>query len=63
MYSKYASYEECFELNGRSKAPYDNLILMYRKRRRKENEIRIFNLATARFVEEGKYHIHLDKII
>lgn len=56
-------YEECVELNCSSKAPYDRLILLYRKKRRKEDEIRILNQAIAFFVEDDKYQIRLDKII
>lgn len=56
-------YEECVQMNCLDKTPYDRLILLYRKKRQKEDEIRILNLAITRFVKENKYQIRLSKIV
>lgn len=56
-------YEECVQMNCLDKTPYDRLILLYRKKRQKEDEIRILNQAIARFIEEHKYQIRLSKIV
>lgn len=56
-------YEECVQMNCLDNTPYDRLILLYRKKRQKENEIRILNLAISLFKEEDKYQIRLDKIV
>lgn len=42
--------------------PYDRLIILYRKKREKENEIRILKLAIETFHKNDKYQIRLSKI-
>ncbi|WP_287467640.1 exonuclease domain-containing protein [Turicibacter sp.] len=55
-------YEHCIALQYKNKEPYDRLILIYRKKRQKENEIRILELSVDRFNSEDKYQIRLNKI-
>lgn len=56
-------YEKCVQMNCLDKIPYDRLILLYRKRRQKENEIRILKLAIYLFKEEDKYQTRLSKLV
>ena len=43
--------------------PYDRLIILYRKKRQEENEIRILKLALELFKDDDKYLIRLNKIL
>ena len=56
-------YEECIQKKCNQNNPYDRLILLYRKKRQKENEIRVLQLAIEMFESEDKYRLRLDKII
>lgn len=55
-------YEQCINYKCDSKEPYDRLILLYRKKRQKENEIRILQLSLELFKTDNKYEIRLNKI-
>lgn len=55
-------YEHCIGFKCDNKEPYDRLILLYRKKRQKENEIRILELSIELFKTEDKYQIRLNKI-
>ncbi|MBP3904154.1 exonuclease domain-containing protein [Turicibacter sp.] len=55
-------YEECVHLKCKDNIPYDRLIILYRKKRQKENEIRILKLAIEIFNKNDKYQIRLSKI-
>lgn len=46
-------YEECLQKKFRNQnIPYDRLIILYRKKRQKENEIRILKLALELFKDD-----------
>ena len=55
-------YEQCVTSQCKNKEPYDRLILLYRKKRQKDDEIRILELGIKVFETEDKYQIRLDKI-
>lgn len=55
-------YEKCIASYCDNKVPYDRLIILYRKKRQKENEIRVLELAIKVFNKEYKYQVRLDKI-
>ena len=56
-------YEQCVTSQYKNKEPYDRLILLYRKKRQKDDEIRILELSIKLFKTEDKYQIRLDKIV
>ena len=56
-------YEECLQKKCNQNIPYDRLIILYRKKRQKENEIRILKLALELFKDDDKYLIRLNKIL
>ena len=69
LYEEFDRWDEAIELYERSiehycenNVPYDRLIILYRKRRQKENEIRVLKLAIKVFNNETKYQIRLNKI-
>lgn len=55
-------YEECVQKKCSKNAPYDRLIILYRKKRQKENEVRVLELAVQMFKTANKYRIRLNKI-
>ena len=55
-------YEQCIASQCKNKEPYDRLILLYRKKRRRNDEIRILELSIKLFKTEDKYQVRLDKI-
>ncbi|WP_195513369.1 3'-5' exonuclease [Turicibacter sanguinis] len=55
-------YEQCINRKCDSNEPYDRLILLYRKKHQKENEISVLKLAINTFKSDDKYQIRLDKI-
>lgn len=55
-------YEECVHLKCDNNIPYDRLIIIYRKKRQKENEIRILKVAIQTFKEDDKYRVRLEKL-
>ncbi len=55
-------YEQCISSQCDIKEPYDRLILLYRKKRQKENEVRVLEVAIQLFPYEDKYQIRLEKI-
>lgn len=55
-------YEQCVTSQYKDKKPYDRLIILYRKKRQKENEIRVLELAVKMFKFDEKYQIRLEKI-
>lgn len=55
-------YEQCIFFQCKTKEPYDRLILLYRKKRQKENEIRVLEVAIKVFPSEDKYRKRLEKI-
>ena len=56
-------YEKCIAVQCKNKEPYDRLILLYRKKRQKENEIRVLELAIKVLKPNDKYRLRLDKIL
>ena len=56
-------YEKCIALQYQNSEPYDRLILLYRKKRQKEDEIRVLELAIKSFKTHDKYQLRLDKIL
>lgn len=56
-------YEKCIALQYQNSEPYDHLILLYRKKRLKEDEIRVLELAIKLFKTDDKYQLRLDKIL
>lgn len=56
-------YEKCITLQYQNAEPYDHLILLYRKKRLKEDEIRVLELAIKLFKTDDKYQLRLDKIL
>lgn len=55
-------YEQCISSQCDIKEPYDRLILLYRKKRQKENEVRVLEVAIQVFPYEDKYRKRLEKI-
>lgn len=55
-------YEQCISFQCETKEPYDRLILLYRKKRQKEDEIRVLEVAIKFFKSEDKYLIRLEKM-
>lgn len=55
-------YEECVHLKCEDSIPYDRLVILYRKKRQKDHEIRILKLAIQMFKQQDKYQVRLDKI-
>ena len=55
-------YEQCISFQCETKEPYDRLILLYRKMRQKENEVRVLDLAINIFKSDDKYQLRRDKI-
>ncbi|MDB8542793.1 exonuclease domain-containing protein [Turicibacter sanguinis] len=56
-------YEQCISYPCMNEEPYDRLILLYRKKREKENEIRVLELAIQLFQSNDKYQLRLHKIL
>lgn len=56
-------YEKCVTVQCKHTKPYDRLILLYRKKRKKEDEIRVLELAIKLFKTDDKYKLRLDKIL
>ena len=56
-------YEECIQKKCNQNTPYDRLIILYRKKRQKENEIRVLKLAIEIFKTESKYYLRLNQIL
>lgn len=56
-------YEECIRKKCNQNTPYDRLIILYRKKRQKENEIRVLKLAIEIFKTESKYCLRLNQIL
>ncbi|WP_247872353.1 exonuclease domain-containing protein [Turicibacter sanguinis] len=55
-------YEKCITYRCKNEEPYDRLILLYRKKRQKEDEIRVLELAVELFKSNDKYQLRLQKI-
>ena len=55
-------YKKCISFQCETKEPYDRLILLYRKKRQKENEVHVLEVAIKLFPSEDKYQIRLEKI-
>lgn len=56
-------YEKCITSQCKNEQPYDRLILLYRKKRQKEDEIRVLEVAIKSFKTNNKYQLRLDKIL
>lgn len=57
-----ASYEEAIKLGIKDNCPYDRLLVIYKKQKRTEDEIRIARLASEMFPDEINYVHRLCKL-
>lgn len=55
-------YESCIKERCNNVTPYDRLIILYRKQKEKESEIRVLELAVLLFPNIDKYELKLRKL-
>lgn len=57
------SYEKCVSKKAEMRHPYDRLLVLYRKRNEKDNELRIAKTATSLFPSELKYKTRYENLV